>query len=218
MNENRLPDGLNHQSVLKQALEVGTWARKVIHGAYVPAPTLRKRLAGSAFALAIDLHGSSCCLAACGAQSGVLTLARSNVESYLRGFWLAYIAEERLIDSYAKGRYTKTLKPLMQLIQKSKVAPLSRLGIRDSDAALLDDITHGGLGHMKLRNIEGYEIGSPSSPDLMADVLLLGSTIIVSCVEHFVRAVLDDPHRSLELFEEGGKFFVQFQDMSEKSC
>ncbi|MCA8275047.1 hypothetical protein LGN17_21410 [Burkholderia sp. AU30280] len=204
-------DEIKYRNAAARAPEIAVWARSFIHGIEVPKPNLRKRLAGSSLALALDLHDSMCALAAIGSRSAIHVLARSVVENYARGFWLACVATPHEIDRFVapkRGgsveRLALTLKPLLKRIHAAKKGEQSRLGIDTENAHVLDSLAHGDLGLMNLRNISGYEVGSSSTTALTYAMLLTGATIAVSCAETFVREILDDEPRSLKVFEDGG--------------
>lgn len=192
-----------YRLIVKRATNVAIWAGSIIHKVEVPEPNLRKRLAGGSLALSLDLYGSMCCLASLEGKSGVYVLARSVIENYARGFWLACIAKTDEIDKYSKRRMTLTLKPLLRTIRTSQFAAQSRLGIDEKDAGVFDSLTHGDIGHMLLRNINGAQIGTTTDHTASAGMLFIGATIAVSCVENYVREILDDKIRSEKLFKEG---------------
>jgi hypothetical protein len=207
-------DEVKYRNAVARMPEISKWAASIVHGVEVPRPNLRKRLAGSSLCLALDLFDSMSALALIGSRSAIHVLARSVVENYARGFWIACVASQNEIERFmapkSKGKVqplTTSLKPLLKSIHASKRGEQSRLGIDTGNSALLDSFAHGDLRLMILRNVSGYEIGAASTTVLTYLTLMLGVTIAVSCVETFVREILDDEQRSLEEFKAGGILF-----------
>jgi hypothetical protein len=207
-------DEVKYRNAVAKLPEISKWAASIVHGVKVPSPNLRKRLAGASLCLALDLYDSMSALAIIGSRSAIHVLVRSVVENYARGFWRACVASQneigRFVAPIGKGKVqplTMGLKPLLKSIHASKRGEQSRLGIDTSNAASLDSLTHGDLGLMILRNIGGYEVGAASTTALTYGMLMLGVTIAVSCIETFVREILDEEGRSLEVYKAGGILF-----------
>jgi len=204
-------DEVKYRNAVARLPEISKWATSIVHGVEVPRPNLRKRLASASLCLALDLHDSMSALAVIGSRSAIHVLARSVVENYARGFWIACVASQNEIERFVapknKGNVqplTMSLKPLLKSIHASKRGEQSRLGIDTSNSASLDSFAHGDLGLMILRNISGYEVGAASTTVLTYQMLIIGVTIAISCVETYVREILDDEQRSLEVFKAGG--------------
>lgn len=206
--EDRLRDqirigAINSPTKKQHILDLALWAHGLIHGTAVPSPTLRKRMVGSSLTLCIDLYQSTASLAIIGGSAAISVLARSVVESYALGFWLAHVASDSVIDQYAAGHETKTLKPLLKAIYKSPHASRSRLAITTDDASMLDSITHGGIRQMMLRNINGPTLGSAKNRGLDLSAVLIGAQMCVFSVETYIRELLEDEAHSLKAFEQG---------------
>ncbi|NOS87909.1 MAG: hypothetical protein HOP34_05100 [Methylococcaceae bacterium] len=200
------------EASLERSAHILEWAVKNIHQVSIPNPNLRKRLAGSSFTLAIDLFNCTLILGKESAQSGVCVLARSILECYVRGFWLAYVADDSTIERFSKNQSTKTLKPLIGAIKKSKSNSIPKNSLADLENKVhtLDSITHGGLAHMKLRNISDDKIGTNLSKQNMTPLFILfGASVVVNCVEQFTRSLLEDEFRSIEQLDEGTDFLSQ---------
>lgn len=174
-----------------------------MHGVEVPRPDLRKRLASASLALAIDLFDNMCCLALHDGLSGVHVLARSVIESYLRGIWLTHVADTGTVERYASRRYSITLKPLLRALRNTGDGPADGFGISENHAAILDSLTHGDMRSMRLRGINEYDMGSHHGLNSAIALIVFGAQISVLSAGAFVRDVLDEKTRSEKVYEEG---------------
>lgn len=133
----------------RRSCVVGEWAMRQVQGKEYE-PTIRNRLASAAYSLALEHHRGLNVLVGARAYGSALTLLRPAVEAFAQGYWLLYVASDAQIDEFKRGRKTMTLEPLLKCLARTNpdgppIEALQRMAKR------MNDLTHGGLGHLVLR-------------------------------------------------------------------
>lgn len=170
------------RAALKTLKVLVVWAIKHLNGRMVEGGSLRRKLASISLSLSFDLIGGVHTLLQNSQRSAALALHRGIVESYLRGFWISYVAHERLLERFSIGRYTNTSKELAQKITKSGFG--DRCKILDCARILphLDELAHGGLQHLVLRDL-GNESVKMNNIQSSAYLAILCCSYLIFLVE-----------------------------------
>jgi hypothetical protein len=182
------------------------WALTKVVGAMVHKSSLRQYLAGLSFHLAIDLIGGVRTLILEKQRSASFVLMRSIVENSLRGFWFSYIATGDQIKQYSVGRMSNTTKAIAAEIQKKGFEKDCRFALSHPVYTHLDELTHGGLGHLVLRDVEnGSRKISPVR--LSGLMLILCSSYLIFLVDYILRVVHEDHAGADFAYKEGCELY-----------
>jgi hypothetical protein len=178
------------------------WALSKVVGKVVHKSNLRQYLSGLAFHLAIDLIGGVRTLVLEKQRSASFVLMRSIVENSLREFWFSYVATDEQIKQYSVGRMTNTTKAIAAEIQKKGFEKDCKFALSHPVFTHLDQLTHGGLGHLVLRDEENKsrKIGPVQLSGLM---LILCSSYLTFLVDYILRVVHEDFEGADSAYKEG---------------
>lgn len=187
------------KDMLQRVIE---WATKHMIGKEVAGGCLRRKLAAMSFSLSMDFISGINILTKFGHRSSAIALHRSVIESYLRGFWLAYVADENSIQKFSTGQLTKTAKPLAAAIKKKGLQDKCKLLSTERILSHLDEFTHGGIRHIALRDV-GNEHTKTNQVASSAQLLVLCATYLIFLVEISYLVAFEDAKLAEEAYEEG---------------
>lgn len=197
------PSDVEFEKKAKDMLQrVIEWATKHMIGKEVAGGCLRRKLAAMSFSMSIDFISGINILTNFGQRSSAAALHRSVIESYLRGFWLAYVADEDSIKKFSTGKLTKTAKPLAKAIKKKGLQDKCKMLSAERILNHLDELTHGGIHHMALRDI-GNERATINQVASNAQLLVLCATYLVFLIEISYLVAFEDAKLAEEAYEEG---------------
>lgn len=197
------PSDVEFENKAKNMLQrVIEWATKHMIGKEVAGGCLRRKLAAMSFSLSIDFISGISTLTTFGQRSSAIALHRSVIEAYLRGFWLAYVADEDSIQKFSTGQLTKTAKSLAAAIKKKGLQDKCKLLSTERILSHLDELTHGGIRHMALRDV-GNESVKTNHVASSAQLLVLCATYLVYLVEISYLVAFEDDKLAKDAYEEG---------------
>lgn len=197
------PSDVEFEKKAKDMLQrVIEWATKHMLGKEVAGGCLRRKLAAMSFSLSMDFISGINILTNFGQRSSAAALHRSVIESYLRGFWLAYVADEDSIQKFSTGKLTKTAKPLATAIKKKGLQDKCKMLSAERILNHLDELTHGGIHHMALRDI-GNERATINQVASNAQLLVLCATYLVFLIEISYLVAFEDAKLAEDAYEEG---------------
>jgi hypothetical protein len=187
------------------------WAAERIQGRQFQ-PTVRNRLAGAAYGLALEHQRGMTVLAEAKTYGSTLALLRSAVESFALGYWLLYQANEDQLDAFKRGRMNHTLEPLLRRIaDENPMGPrkeaLQRLVQR------LNALAHGGIQHLVLR-IGSSTLGPQYSVEDMANALSIGVWVATMAVVDIVGGIMGDTGLAMKMRIEADDLFPRNRTVS----
>lgn len=183
----------------RMAKDTVAWAMEHVQGRELQ-PTIRKRLAGASYGLALEHQRSMTVLVEAKAYGSVLALLRPAVEGFALGYWLLYQADEAQLTVFIAGRSTLTLEPLLR-----RIADENTSGPRKGDlqrlVKRLNTFTHGGIEHLVMRQGAGV-VGPQYEPEDMAHALRLGAWVARMAAVDIVGGVIGDAELATKMISE----------------
>lgn len=189
----------------RSAVDTAAWAAEHVQGRQLQ-PTIRNRLAGAAYGLALEHQRGMTVLVEAQAYGSALALLRCAVEAFALGYWLLYQASEDQLDAFKRGRMTHTLEPLLRRIGDENPA-----GPRKEDLQKLvrrmNAMTHGGIEHLGLR-IGASSVGPQYTKDDLANALSIGVWVATMAAVDVVGGIVGDTGRAMKMMVEADDLFL----------
>lgn len=146
------------QAEIAKAKELAHWLAVQVDGLELHGG-FRARLSGACLFVALDHHAALLLNAEQGFVPSALALIRCEFDAYLRGCWLAFIADEEQVDGFSKGLEPPKVWELVRDLEKHpsfKSGVLQR--VKDQTYSTMCDFNHTGIGQVS-RNLTEEGIG-----------------------------------------------------------
>lgn len=135
------------------------------------AASRRMKLAGACMLVSLTHHGSIPSLIKDGRLVSAFALLRPQIDSYIRGLWIAYLARDEEIDGVCNGDDPpSTRKLILQLEASGHFDPQSLSTIGQAIWPTVCDFTHTGI-RVLVRHLTPTEIAPAFEDDEILEVL-----------------------------------------------
>lgn len=140
------------------SIELAGWIAQEIDG-LESIPTLRRRLAGASFSIALDHHAGIGILLHNNRAAPAFALLRVLFEAYVRGRWLAECASDRQLSRISAGKCPPEIGVLIAAAESETPAEEQLLSrSKSANWKALCDFTHTGGRHLqRYQSAEGIE-------------------------------------------------------------
>jgi hypothetical protein len=185
----------------RHAKDTAAWAMTHVQGRPL-RPTIKNRLAGAAYGLALEHQRGMTVLVEAKAYGSALTLLRPAVEGFALGYWLLYQADDAQITAFAEGKSKPKLDALLREIADEHTAGPQK-GQLQKLVKRLNAITHGGIEHLIMRQSR-TAVGPQYTIEDMADALSLGAWVAKMAALDIIGGVVGDVEHASQMLKDVG--------------
>ncbi|HSH49417.1 MAG TPA: hypothetical protein VK991_12605 [Halomonas sp.] len=141
-------------SLVEESKDIGLWLHTKLDGLMVPSDD-RTRSAAGCFEISMEHQCAIAILLEAQLYGSLCSLARSVFESYVRGCWLKYCADESQVEKFLTSGVRATFQSLIDEIEALDIdSPKVLSQAKNAGWDLLNDFTHSGAQHVIRRNTE----------------------------------------------------------------
>lgn len=151
------------EAEIKAQMDLSTWVDSQFKREF---PGDRKSLiAMSCFDLVIEHHTAITLLCTQSLFGSMFALYRIIFESLIRGMYVQYCADDKIIDNFEKGKLPQFSSMILEIENKINLSPSLFSELKKSSYTMMNDFTHTGYKHLIRRNADGAT-GHMSYPNI----------------------------------------------------
>tara|TARA_R110000765_G_C18740854_1_gene586657 strand:- start:118 stop:723 length:606 start_codon:yes stop_codon:yes gene_type:complete len=168
------------ESDIYHAKQLSNWFSDNVDGLSI-IPGHNNKLAAACFSLVLDHHMAVIILIENGRYSSAAALMRVHFDTYVRGCWLAFIADENAVRRFEEGK-----PPFMSvMIRALETHDAFNSGVlwnvKERTWSILSDFAHSGIEQIS-RNLNGTFIDHNYSLQEIAEILRQTSSLALLSV------------------------------------
>lgn len=132
------------ETKLIEAKNLSNWISQNVDGLAV-IPGHKNKFAAVCFSLVLDHHIAAILLIEHGRYSSAAALMRLHFDTYIRGCWLAYIANGEAVTRFEKGKLPTFVKMIEALETHEAFNSGALRNMKERNWSILSDFAHSGI-------------------------------------------------------------------------
>lgn len=193
-------------SLIEESKDIGLWLHRKLDGLDIPSDD-RTRSAAGCFDISMEHQCAIAILLEAQLYGSLCSLARSVFESYVRGCWLKYCANESQVNMFLSSGFRV---PFQSLIDEIEALDIDRTKVlseaKNTGWDLLNDFTHSGAQHVMRRNTETSISPNYADDEIESVVKFVNALALISGYEVYNMAVSDASEAYAEFIDKVTQF------------
>jgi len=178
-------------SLVAESKDIGLWLHAKLDGLEISNDD-RTRCAAGCFEIAMEHQCAIAILLEAQLYGSLYSLARSVFESYVRGCWLKYCADEAQIEKFLCSGVRVSFQSLINEVEALDIdSPKVLSEAKDAGWDLLNDFTHSGAQHVIRRNTETSIYPNYADEGIKSVVKFVNAFALISGYEVYSMGVSD---------------------------